>query len=152
MKPTFPVISIYYDALEIVKDEAYLAKATVLGVLKKTPDVMVFDSAGTKWSFDITSNKVNNTFFTKILAYTFYNPIVDVSLHWRKLNQYPLEELKTVIYKCIDDDDDILTQFAEPDFLKERIRGSGTFEDIFNVLSKYIFEVDEEKLWQELDP
>ncbi|WP_461442378.1 hypothetical protein [Maribacter sp.] len=59
------------------------------------------------------------------------------------MDKYTLEELKKEISDCIDDDDDILTQFIESDDLRKEISDSELFESIVQKLKKYMFQ----ELW-----
>ena len=86
---------------------------------------------------------------TKLLANTFYNPLVDVQPRWTNTGNYKLIELKTVINACIDKDNHVLTQFIEPDKLKKVINYSNTFDEICQTLFKYVFDVDEKELLKE---
>ncbi len=148
MKPKFPLISIYNKALDIIPSENNLMSATVYGVLKGTLDSVAFDKDGTKWKYGLIANKKIDSLLTKILAYTIYNPIIQVTPNWTESGKYSLEELKSSICTCIDRDDDILTQFVEPERLKKIINDSDSFMTIHKALSDYVFEVDEEELYK----
>ncbi|GAB5471903.1 MAG: hypothetical protein Mars2KO_00020 [Maribacter sp.] len=86
---------------------------------------------------------MSDKFLTRFLANTFYNPIVDIKTNWTLMDKYTLEELKKEISDCIDDDDDILTQFIESDDLRKEISDSELFESIVQKLKKYMFQ----ELW-----
>ncbi|MBJ2176516.1 hypothetical protein JBL43_19870 [Aureibaculum sp. A20] len=143
MKPQFPIISIYNKGLDIIPSDTDLTKATVLAVLNGSANTHAFDGNGQKWTYEFTSDKVNDKFLTRFLANTFYNPIVDIKTNWTLMDKYTLEELKKEISECIDDDDDILTQFIESDDLKKEIFESKSFESIIQQLKKHVFQ----ELW-----
>jgi hypothetical protein len=86
-----------------------------------------------------------------LLAKTIYNPKLDATLEWRKIGNYNIAELKEAINRCVDKDDDIITQFAEGETIKEAVNSSDSFTKITKVLKKYVFEVNEEEMWQEKD-
>lgn len=143
MKPHFPIISIYNKGIDIIPSEANLTKATALAVLNGRKNTYAFDGNGQKWTYEFTSDKVSDKFLTRFLANTFYNPIVDIKTNWTLMDKYTLEELKKEISDCIDDDDDILTQFIESDDLRKEISDSESFESIVQKLKKYVFQ----ELW-----
>jgi len=149
MTPKFPIISFYNNGVDIIPDESYLTKATVLGLLKGKNGSFAFDKCGNKWSYELTSVKVKDNFVTRLLAKTLYNPLVDVQPLWSKVDKYELQELKTILTDYIDKDDDILTQFISPEKLKQIILNSTLFDDIYNALKKFVFEVDEEQMWKQ---
>ena len=68
-----------------------------------------------------------------------------INLIWKKHETYKLTELKDKIKKCIDLDDDILTQFVEADFFKYNIEKASNFSEIVEALNKYRFEVENEE-------
>ncbi|WP_306640165.1 hypothetical protein [Sanyastnella coralliicola] len=147
MTPQFPIISVYNDGIEIFEDESHLASATVLAVLKGEKDSKAYDGNGKKWNYKLVSSKVKDNFLTRVLANTVYNPIVKVHPKWSKSSDFDIHELKTIVQHCIDNDDDVLTQFVDAKTLKQHIANSPAFEDVYNVLKKYSFEVDEDELF-----
>ena len=138
--PKFPIISIYNHSLDIIIVEQELTTATVLGVIKGGLDTFAFDSAGIKWTYKLKTDKVNDNFWTRLLANTFYNPVVNVIPEWTILGKYDNEELKGIIINFVDKDDDILTQFVEAETLKVEINKCTSFEEICAVLNENIFE------------
>ena len=63
-----------------------------------------------------------------------------------------MERLKDHIRFCIDQDDDIITQFVEADNLKGKLDECGSFQDIIDMLYKYVYSPDEEKIYEEFPP
>ncbi len=136
-------------AVDVIPSKSYLTRSTVLGVLKGMDGIVTYDAQGQKWKCEITSEKAKNTFATRLLANTFYNPEVAVRYKWEKIGQYQLSELRDSLNVCIDEDDDLLTQFVEGEYLKEAINNCSTFEDVYQTLNKYVFDANEEEIWDE---
>jgi hypothetical protein len=149
MKPNYPLISIYNNALELIPDSSILTKATVWAVLNDNTISVAFDGDGRMWTYELIAENVKDNFLTRLLANTVYNPSIEVQPRWTLKENYELSKLKSVLNGCIDKDDDILTQFVEAETIKQAIIDSKTFEDIYAVLNKYVFDVDEEELWKE---
>ena len=144
MKPKFPIISFYNNAVDLIPDESYLGQAKVLGILKGNKNSVEYDSDGKKWNLKLTSDKITDSFLTRLLAYTIYNPTVAVIPKWKLISEFELNEIKLELIKCVDDDDDILTQFIDSDQIKNHINTAESFEIIYNILLKYVFEYNDE--------
>jgi hypothetical protein len=150
MPPQLPLIAISADFLELVDKDYPLNQATAYGLIKGANNVtQYFDKEGNVWRSEIIPKNFRSTFLTRLLAKTFYNPKLDVDRIWTRTRDYNLKELKECICFCIDKDDDILTQFVEADTLKARLRGCNNFKEIVEVLSKYVYNPDEEKIYEE---
>jgi hypothetical protein len=151
MKPEFPLISVYKNCgLNVFKDDSMFRRITTYTFISQNPDENEFyDRNGKRWTFKFINNNIKNDFKTRILANTFYNPMVSVNLDWKQTGDYNLTELKNAIFQCVDKDDNVITQFEEADVIKNEIRKCLTFEDILLTLNKYVFEVDEKALWGE---
>lgn len=146
MNPKFPIISIYNNAVDLIPDETYLSKAKVLGVLKGNSNSIAFDSDGKKWKFELTSEKITDNFMTRFLANTFYNPTVDVIPKWKMISEFEIDEIKNELIKCIEKDDDILTQFVDAKKIKNLINEANSFETLYDILNRYVFEYNEEEI------
>jgi len=146
MTPQFPIISVYNEGVEIISDDTYLTKTNVLGILNGAGNSRAFDSNGKKWNYHLVSDKVKDNFLTRLVANTVYNPFVDCHPKWTKSVDYKLEELKKALTKAINKDEDILTQFVDRETLKEHVNASTSFDEVYRVLMKYVFDVDEEEL------
>ena len=149
MEPKYPLISIYNHALELIPDSSILTKATVWAILNDDTISVAFDGDGRLWNYQLTAENIKDNFLTRLLSNTVYNPTVEVQPEWTLKRNYELDKLKSSINGLVDKDDDILTQFVEPETLKQAITDSETFEQIYAVLNKYVFDVDEEELWKE---
>jgi hypothetical protein len=149
--PTFPLVlcdnSGYLDLLD---NGNGLAQTNVLGFLKGAfLGFTTYDSNGMTW----TVNELKTTYringLTRFLAYTVYNPIINVTFQWRKGKAYKFDDLKHKISRQIDKDDDVLTQYEDGEFIKQEIHKSKSFSELVAVLNKYVFKVNEEELLKE---
>ena len=77
-----------------------------------------------------------------VLAYTVYNPRVDVEYAYERIGPYALDQLKSAVQEAIDADDDVLTQFVEPDELKRQVAQASSFEALAHVLLEAGITVD----------
>ncbi len=109
----------------------------------------MFDSNNLKWTYRQTVESFKSNWFTRALAKTFYNPTLDAKVIWTSKGIYSIDELKEKINDCVDNDDDIITQFEEGDVIKSAVVRSSTIDEIIQVLNKYVFDVNEEELWKE---
>ena len=148
-QPQFPIIAANESYFVQVIREAFPERSRVLGVLKQRVDGLFFDCTGVKWTLRITSDRARNTWLSRLLAETIYNPTIPVKFEWTAIGRYQLEELKGAICERLEKDDDVLTQFVEAKVIAGALDKTTSFEQIIGVLDKYIFEVDEEALWKE---
>lgn len=151
--PKLPLISIYKSkGIEIINRETikYLERTSTYGLMQNSDDAKVYSNEMEMWNLEQKTDKFKNTKWNRFLAKTIYNPSFDVTLFWKKIGMYKLTELKTKINSCIDKDDDILTQFVEADFLKNKVESSVDFSELIDNLNKYCFEIKEEEIiWKE---
>jgi hypothetical protein len=121
-EPDYPLILIYSnEVLNVVPRQAHLSKATALGFIRQTDQKVAYDHNGNKWTYRLTSAQFKASFLTRLLAHTFYNPVIEVEPEWSAQGSYQLQELKAAISHCVDKDDDIITQFADADTIKTAI-------------------------------
>jgi len=137
------------EVLNLVPMKGHLSKATALGFIRQTEQKVAFDGNGKKWTYRLTSVKFRDSFVTRLLAHTFYNPVIDVEPEWTMQGNYGLQELQAVINQCVDKDDDIITQFVDADTIKAAVLKANSFDDLYDTLNKYVFEVNEDELWKE---
>lgn len=150
--PVFPLIAIGEDSVvELIPSDNYFAKVATSALLDKTlfQQTHLFDKSGNIWMYEQVCDKFKNNFLTRLLAKTFYNPLLDAKVIWTKSSTYQLKELQEKLKHCVDKDDDIITQYEESDVIKTAIDRSATFDDIVVVLNKYVFAVNEQALWKE---
>lgn len=154
-QPTFPLIAISKDgSLNLVPEEGYFSKVATSALIDSTvfQDTILFDRDYRKWTYKQTSEKFKNTLLTRILAKTFYNPLLDAKIIWTNADTYQIGELKEKLKTCIDKDDDIITQFVEALVIKSAIDSAETFIDVLQILNKYIFAVNEHEIAHEQKP
>ncbi|UOQ99488.1 hypothetical protein MUN81_08350 [Hymenobacter sp. 5317J-9] len=138
------------NAVILVTEVDNLRTASARELLRKGPiNERFFDASGRLWESEVRSGSFKPTLLNRILAHTFYNPTLEVSRTWKQAGPYALEELKALMQNCIDRDDDVLTQWVDATSLKARLEKCRQFSDIVTMLSAYVFEPDEEKIWQE---
>jgi hypothetical protein len=151
-KPTYPIIltdnSTTY--LDLIDNGDSLTKATALGLIKGVhKNFQAYDRDGQLWKVNKVDSNYKINGLTKFLAYTVYNPQVDVTIGWTRISHYILDDLKKDLNKRVDRDDDIITQFEEEDIIKTKIESCESFDSIVKILDKYVFKVNEEELSQE---
>lgn len=141
MKPNFPVILIYNRALDLIPDEENLTKTSLYGFLKDKSNSKAYDNQGKLWELKLHSEKFRDDFITRILANTIYNPKIKVTPKWNVSREYNLIELKSIIKKLIENDDDIFTQFIEAEILIRYVDDAKTFQEIYKILLN-VFEFE----------
>jgi len=148
--PQFPLLVVGdQDALEFIdSDFTNPGRAQLLSVLLPPASTLYYDSAGVKWSVRVTPMKAYTGVWSRFLA-RVVNPWVPIASEWIRISEYNIEELKSGINHQVDKDDDILTQFEEAEVIKAGISASKSFQEIRDVLNKYVYQVDEESLWKE---
>jgi hypothetical protein len=77
-----------------------------------------------------------------VLAYTFHNPRIAVQYTYERVGPYALHELKAAVAAAIDADDDVVTQFVEPDVLKRQVADAQSFDALAGVLQVAGLPVD----------
>lgn len=90
---------------------------------------LAFDAVGNVWSFSYERPAGGFSAFSRLLARSFYNPVSRVAVTWSQVRPYALDELRQHYLDAIAADDDILTQFVDPDELCARVRACSTFQD-----------------------
>ncbi|MGG9962316.1 hypothetical protein [Ferruginibacter sp. SUN106] len=151
-QPAFPLICITKDkGLDLVPTEIYFSKVATSALADTSvyQDTFLFDKNGNVWTYQQVSDKFKNNFITKFLAKTFYNPILDAKVIWTNVGTYQIKDIQNKLKCCVDKDDDIITQFAEADVIKSSLDQATTFADILKVLNKYVFDPNEQELWEE---
>jgi hypothetical protein len=110
-----------------------------------------FDSNGNIWDYSFHQPQPNfpKTWWRILLAHTFYNPYIQVEAEWQIVGEYDFNDLKMLCIQCIENDDDVLTQYVEPDYLITKIVTAKSFEELVIVLNTCVFEIDEDELYKE---
>lgn len=153
MTPNFPIISFHKNQFQIIQSEEYLSHTTILALSSPAEhiDNYEIDSNLDKWKYGIDGSNHKLTAWKKFLAKTFYNPVVKVNIVWKKIGSSNIKALKENIYKCLEMDDDILTQFIDAQTIIKHLTSAQTFNDICDTINKFIFELDVEELYKEFD-
>ena len=144
MSPPLPLIAIASKnaSLLLITGDFPLHQASALYLFKSDENTCYYDGDGKVWKSRIIPLSYKPTLFKKLLAYTFYNPLLAVTRTWDQVSTYSLTELKGQISKCIDRDDDLMTQWIGPDELKELLLICDDFSAIVKMLSDYVFYPD----------
>ena len=151
-EPVFPLISIDNDGVfDIILSAVAFSNASTRILTNTTyfDKIELFDRNSCKWKHRQVSADLKNNWLTKLLANTVYDPILNTKVIWTFDVIYQMNELKEKLKDCVDKDDDIITQFEEADAIKASIGKATNFDEILIVLNKYVFDVDEEQLWNE---
>lgn len=120
----------------MLDDEHLLQRTNVLGLLRRDAEKeQIFDADGRLFTCQLrTARKV--AWWSKLLAYTVYNPLLEVSNEWRFQRRYELLELQGRLKAVVADDDDILTQFIEHEELIQLINKASSFQNLCWVMTK----------------
>lgn len=140
-KPTFPlIITDNSGYLNTPESETDLTTCKVFALIKGFYQKLeAYDENGYLWKVDNVLSKYPINRLTKFLAYSFYNPLIEVTLFWSKRKVYQLNYLKKLINEQVNKDDDILTQFADSDIIKNAIENCQSYNKVFQTLNKYVF-------------
>jgi hypothetical protein len=95
----------------------------------------LYDSDGLAWSVFKVTPALSP--LARFLARTVYNPRRIVHITFREPRQYLLDELKKHLTDLVNHDDDILTQFIEPDDLNALIRDAPSFKHLLAELRRH---------------
>lgn len=145
MKPEFPLIlELKHNYLDLVPDEDAVKSASAYGILYGKGNGICFDSNNRKWRLTLTSSKIKNNTFTKLLAATFYNPTVETVALWEPIGNYEMDELKKMVINCIENDDDVLTQFIEVDEFSDKVSQCNTLQEVYNTIDISINGLEED--------
>ncbi|GAB3827806.1 hypothetical protein GCM10028821_12140 [Hymenobacter jeollabukensis] len=113
----------------IVESEDELGSANAGYVAGRRWEKEIFyDSEGILWSRQLLGVKQPN-WLAKLL-----NSKMQVASEWVRQAAYSLAELKQAVRDCINDDDDVLTQFVDADELIQRVDSAISFENIRAIL------------------
>jgi hypothetical protein len=77
-----------------------------------------------------------------MLAATVYNPRVRVQFEYERAGRYALDDLKAAFGAALEADDDVLTQFHEPEELRVKLAAATSFADVAAVLELSRTETD----------
>ena len=88
---------------------------------------LIYGPDGTLWRPCAADARLRLSLLTRLLAYTLYNPVRDVPMTYRTAGTYTLDDLKRRIAECVDNDDDVLTQFMEAAQIQDGLRRAKDF-------------------------
>ena len=132
----YPVLIIADDGwVDLIDDSKGLSSWNYIAINKYNKrGVWLYDSSNTVWQLHKLVPEKPATFLRLLLAQTFYNPSVEVSVQLVKHNDENNDKIIAAINKAIDKDDDILTQTIEAEDLKTAIKNKTTFEELIATL------------------
>ena len=142
MTPPLPIVTINHkNALDILNGDYPLDQTTLYGYIKhKDNNCVYYDKDGNKWTSSFYSRKYKPTLLTRMLANTFYNPIIRIERTWTNIGRYELAELIETVNQVIDLDDDVLTQFTDGSTLKRKVSQADSFDKLVQLLLDYVFK------------
>lgn len=79
-----------------------------------------------------------NTFWSRLLANTIYNPRREMGFNYKSLGPYALASLKEDIQRCVNMDEDILTQIMEPEEIFSALESADTFGKVLRVVEQML--------------
>jgi hypothetical protein len=132
-KPKYPLLIVDPKGWIGINADEQKQRFSLFGALN-TKRWTGYDSAGCQWHVVSDSFPYPDTWWTRMLANTVYNPRFEVELRWRTAGSYLFEDLQTSICALIDKDDDLLTQFISADRLKRVVKGCKTLDELVAML------------------
>ena len=149
-KPVFPLIVIYDSShVDLIPEEENFKKVPASDLLLDEDYSELYDAQGYVWHYRLIAKAFKNTFWNRLLAYTFYNPKYKTKPVWERIREYHIEDLKDRLKECVDADDDIITQYEDAEIIKREINICFSFTDVVDVLNKYVFNVRLDEILEE---
>ena len=134
----FPLLIVASDGwVDYIKKDKDIGAFNYIAIKKYNKlKPLIIDSTESVWQItEISPNKPLNL-LDKILAYTFYHPLIPVSFQVNKITDRPMDIIKDALTQAIDADDDILTQWTDADELKKAVRDANSFDSLIANLKK----------------
>ena len=72
---------------------------------------------------------------SRALSTTFYNPTLGFAIEYARGSRYTSDDLRSAIAKAIERDDDIITQFREPEELLALAAAAQSFDDFLDLVA-----------------
>jgi hypothetical protein len=145
MTPVFPLLCLHEEAKPycyLVEEVEELGYCSLTGYYdsQRNPE-LYFDASGRKFRHKL---KLKRSFgrFQKALSYVYWGT-VPVESEWYLIGNYCFEELKEQVERCVKADDDVLTQFIEPEDLTLLVQQARHFEDLYMVLHGAIYNFED---------
>ncbi|WP_426490068.1 hypothetical protein [Hymenobacter sp. 102] len=147
MPPAFPLLCLQQEAKPycyLVEEPQDLGYCSLTGYYdsQQKPE-LYFDASGRKYR---TRLKLKRSFsrWQKLLSY-FYWGRIPVENEWYLIGNYCFEELKDQVERCIKADDDVMTQFIEPEHLTLLVHQARHFGDLYMVLNGAIYNFEDDE-------
>lgn len=125
------------DSMELWSSHDSRIDANLYGYTKgNLHKIELYDGAGRHWSVDQAIPDRHVGPIARFLAPICWNPRIKVALTFRKPRNCDLAKLKAKINRIVDLDDDVVTQFVEPETLKNEIGQAENVGDLIDVLKR----------------
>jgi hypothetical protein len=98
----------------------------------------IYGENGTLLSMEPNIATVTRRFWSRLLANTVYNPTREMEFNYNSSGSYALASLKEDIQRCVNMDDDILTQFMEPQEIVSALEPADTFDKVLRVVKEML--------------
>jgi len=98
----------------------------------------IYSENGTLLSMEPNIATVTSRFWSRLLANTVYNPTREMQFNYNSSGPYALASLKEDIQRCVNMDDDILTQFMELEEIVSALKPADTFDKVLRVVKEML--------------
>jgi hypothetical protein len=138
-RPSYPLIEIaddWYIEIHPYTESALRRETTITDVYTEitTKKRICYDNNNEKWLYEIkTEEQFKNTWWNRLKYRWKYTSLQGEEI-WTKVSDYCLDDLKAHLYICIDNDDDVLTQFVEADEFKAKIATGTSLIEVIKIL------------------
>jgi len=136
-----------YSTVDLVDQVPETISTNVLGILREVwKHETYFLPDGTKVRLSaLSGHGITNRVLWVLLANTVYNPKRTIATEGVDSGTYTIGELKSAVLEWVDQDDDILTQFLEPQDIKVLLSHVHEFDDLIFAIRAINgeFEIDE---------
>jgi hypothetical protein len=133
----FPVLVVASDGWVQMLDEEESCKWNCIAIKKYNKlQPLVIDSDMQVWKMKKIIPEKPITFIDKILANTFYHPLIPITFELEPILEKPFRRVQEAIKDAIDADDDILTQWVAAEELKESVERTTSFKTLLSILKK----------------
>lgn len=141
MKPQMPVILVWKNRTTLNGyDPDRPMVTTLLAAVtysKHAADLSLYDSTGNRWMCEgVTLTTGPLTWIHRLAVRILLNPTRQCIFTWGSPSPYDLKQLRKVIRREIDDDDDILTQFRSKTACHELVDQAATAEGLIKGVQK----------------
>lgn len=151
--PAFPLVYVLgEDLINFITEPETMLRIRASDFISKDMEQngIVYDNAGNKWTFTTSARTFKNSGFSRFLAKTIYNPMVDIDIQWKHEGNYELKEVKDIVVQFVKNDTGIMKQLMGADFLVNTIDIYTELSGIVNLLKNYQFGLSNAQYAQEL--